>query len=411
MDVILVKIFATALALSEVTTQPRAMETHFDGVADQAQVAHILHAGCDHMRQAFDIESINLDDLIATALDDPGAIGAGSKVFHGINFADLQAGYRQFCKGESGVSPAIDLSQVIDYFNNAAADLPDPVLLKSRTLPSMSVVLDSHGQTYADVFQPGNRRIWIQLNEIPDYVQKAFISAEDRHFFQHHGVDERGIIRAFIGNLGDTGRPQGGSTITQQVVKNLLVGNDVTYDRKIREMIVATRLEATLSKDEILEFYLNSVYFGRGAWGVEMAARKYFGKSANELKLAEGAMLAGLVKGPSYFDPDRHPDRAKERLTYVLDRMQEDGRITVAEKETASGELPKLVSFDALPRDSGFQFIDYVDREATTDGVQSLSAQSYIIHSTINPQLQRDAEGALQEGLAQYELSSGRARL
>ena len=324
MDVILVKIFATALALSEVTTQPRAVETHFDAVADQAQVAHILHAGCDHMRQAFDIESINLDDLIATALDNTGAIKNRLKVFHGINFADLQAGYRQFCKGESGVSPAIDLSQVIDYFNNAAADLPDPVLLKSRTLPSMSVVLDSHGQTYADVFQPGNRRIWIQLSEIPDYVQKAFISAEDRHFFQHHGVDERGIIRAFIGNLGDTGRPQGGSTITQQVVKNLLVGNDVTYDRKIREMIVATRLEATLSKDEILEFYLNSVYFGRGAWGVEMAARKYFGKSANELKLAEGAMLAGLVKGPSYFDPDRHPDRAKERLTYVLDRMQEN---------------------------------------------------------------------------------------
>ena len=264
MDVILVKIFATALALSEVLTQPRAVENHFDAVADQARVAQILHAGCDHMRQAFDIESINLDDLIATALDEPKAIG-GSKVFHGINFADLQAAYRQFCKGESGLNPTFDLGQVIDYFNKAAADLPDPMQLKGRNLPSMSVVLDSHGQVYADVFQPGSRRIWIQLNEVPDNVQKVFVSAEDRHFFQHHGVDERGIIRAFIGNLGDTGRPQGGSTITQQVVKNFLVGDDVTYERKIREMNVAARLEVTLSKNEILDLYVNSVYFGRGA--------------------------------------------------------------------------------------------------------------------------------------------------
>jgi penicillin-binding protein 1A len=408
MDVILVKIFATALALSEVVTQPRAVETHFDAVADQAQVAQLLHAGCDHMRQAFDIESINLDDLIATALDDPKAMGAGSRVFRGINLADLQSAYRQFCTGEGGLNPTFDLGQVIDYFNKAAADLPDPMQLKGRNLPSMSVVLDSHGQTYADVFQSGNRRIWIRLNEVPEPVQKAFISAEDRHFLQHNGVDERGIIRAFIGNLGDTRRPQGGSTITQQVVKNLLVGDAVTYDRKIREMIVATRLEATLSKDEILGLYLNSVYFGRGAWGVEMAARTYFGKSAKDLTLAEGALLAGLVKGPSYFDPDHHPDRAKARLTYVLNRMQEDGIISVAEKEAASADLPKLASFDRRSRDSGFQFIDYLGREARADGIQSLTAQSYTVHSTISPQLQRDAESALQEGLAHYELSAGR---
>ena len=166
-------------------------------------------------------------------------------------------------------------------------------------------------------------------------MQKAFIAAEDRRFFQHHGVDERGIIRAFIGNLADPGRPQGGSTITQQVVKNLLVGEDVTYERKIREMIVASRLESTLSKNEILELYLNTAYFGRGSWGVDMAARSYFGESAKNLTLAEGAMLAGLLKGPSYFNPDRHPDRAKERLGYVLGRMQEDGVISAAQKDQA----------------------------------------------------------------------------
>ena len=114
----------------------------------------------------------------------------------------------------------------------------------------------------------------------------------------------------FVGNLVQPGRPQGGSTITQQVVKNLLVGDDVTYERKIREMIVASRLERALTKAEILELYLNSIYLGRSAWGVELAARRYFGKPAKELSAAEGAFLAGLTKGPSYFSPDRYPECA-----------------------------------------------------------------------------------------------------
>ena len=222
------------------------------------------------------------------------------------------------------------------------------------------------------------------------------------------GVDERGIIRAFLGNLGVAGRPQGGSTITQQVVKNLLVGENVSYERKIREMIVAVRLEATLSKDEILELYLNSAYLGRSSWGVEMAARSYFDKSAKDLALGEAAMLAGLLKGPSYFDPDRHPDRAKERLSYVLGRMQEDGVITAQQKEQALAAVPTLVRFDRPRRDSGFQFVDFLAREVRTEGVESLTAEPYTVHSTINAQLQRDTEAALQEGLAQYEMSADR---
>jgi len=358
MDPILVKIFAAALALSEVMTQPQALKTHFDPVNDQKQVVEILRAGCDHMRKAFDIESINLDDLISTALDDPNAFG-DAKAFHGLKFADLNTAYRQYCKNES----VANLGQVIEFFNNAAADLPDQTQLKGKKLPGMSTVLDSKDQTYAEVFEPGNRRIWVPLGDIPDHVQKAFVAAEDRRFFQHHGVDERGIIRAFIGNMDGAGRPQGGSTITQQVVKNLLVGEDVTYERKIREMIVASRLEGTLSKNEILEVYLNSAYLGRGSWGVEMAARSYFGKSAKNLTLAEGAMLAGLLKGSSYFNPDRHPDRAKDRLAYVLGRMQEDGVITTEQKDQALAAFPKLAAFDRPHRDSGFQFVDFLGRE------------------------------------------------
>ena len=194
------------------------------------------------------------------------------------------------------------------------------------------------------------------------------------------------------------------------MVKNLLVGDDVTYERKIREMIVASRVESTLSKPEILELYLNSAYLGRGAWGVEMAARSYFGKSAKDLTIAEGAMLAGLLKGPSFFNPDRHPERAKERLAYVLGRMKEDGVISAEEKDRALAAPPKLLAFEQRRRDSGLHFIDFLGREAKADGVASLTAEPYMVHSTINAALQREAETALQEGLARYELSSGRAQ-
>ena len=408
MDLILVKIFATALTLSQVTTQPQAIKTQFDPAKDQDEVVQILRNGCAHMKQAFDIESINLDDLISTALDDPKAVGADIKAFHGLNFSDLNTAYHQFCKNEPITNPVVDMRQVIDFFNNAAADLPDQNILKGKRLPSMSVVLDGRGRDFADVFESGNRRVWTSLADIPEPVQTAFVAAEDRRFYQHHGVDERGIIRAFIGNIADSRRPQGGSTITQQVVKNLLVGDDVTYERKIREMIVASRLENTLGKNDILELYLNSAYLGRGSWGIEMAARSYFGKSAKDLTLTEGAMLAGLLKGPNYYNPDRHPDRTKERLAYVLERMQEDGAITTAQKDAALAAPPKLAAYQHPRRDTGFHFVDFLGREAKTDGITSLTARSYTVHSTIDAQLQHDTEAALQEGLARCELSTGR---
>ena len=154
---------------------------------------------------------------------------------------------------------------MIDFYNKAVANLPDHTKLRGLKLPGASIVLDGKGQRFAEVFEENQRRVWVPLADIPEQVQKAFIAAEDKRFFQHKGIDERGLIRAFIGNLAQSGRPQGGSTITQQVVKNLLVGEDLTYERKIREMIVATRLEGALSKQEILELYLNFVYLGRSS--------------------------------------------------------------------------------------------------------------------------------------------------
>src|SRR5262249_544658 len=139
-------------------------------------------------------------------------------------------GVREFCKNEKVVVLTVDLGAVIDFYNKAAADLPDHTKLKGLKLPGASVVLDRRGERFAEVFEENQRRVWVPLADIPEHVQKAFLAAEDKRFYQHKGIDERGLIRAFIGNLAASGRPQGGSTITQQIVKNLLVGEDLTYE-------------------------------------------------------------------------------------------------------------------------------------------------------------------------------------
>src|SRR5262249_28656960 len=161
---------------------------------------------------------------------------------------------------------------------------------KGLKLPGASVVLDRKGERFAEVFEENQRRGGGPLPDIPPHVEKTLLAAQGKRFYQHKGDDERRLVRALICHLASSSRPQGGSTITQQIVKNLLVGEDLTYERKIREMIVASRVEQTLSKAEILELYLNSVYLGRGSWGIELAARSYFGKPAKELTLEEGAL-------------------------------------------------------------------------------------------------------------------------
>jgi len=407
MDAILVKILAAFLTLSLVTTRPDAVKTQFDPERDQAEVTRVLRDGCAHMRKAFDVESLDIDDLIKTAMDDPDAISSEVKVLHGLKFESLIAVYRQFCKNEDKAS--VDLAEVIRFYDGAVADLPDHSRLKGARIAESGGVLDAKGERFADLTE-SNRRVWVPLRDIPVQVQKAFIAAEDRRFYEHKGVDERGLIRAMVSNLARPGRPQGGSTITQQVVKNLLVGDDVTYERKMREIIVASRLERSLTKAEILALYLNTIYLGRGAWGIELAARNYFGKPASALTLQEGAMLAGMPKGPTYYSPDRHPDRAQERLAYVVSRMQEDSVAGAAAFDSARVSLPRMVAYtQPQQRDSGYYFLDHVTREARSlAGIGTLTAAGTTVRSTVRPDLQRATEVALQEGLAQYELRTGR---
>jgi penicillin-binding protein 1A len=411
MDMLLVKIFATALTLSQATTAPDALKTEFDRSADQGKVVSLLRDGCTHMRKLFEIEDINLDDLLATAMEDPDLTAGGTAAFRGIKFADLQSAYRQLCTNEQVADWGFDAGAVIDFYNKTLADLPEPARLKGLKLPGATVMLDGKGGRFREVFDAEQRRISVPLGEIPEAVRRAFVAAEDKRFYEHAGIDERGLIRAAVANMGQPGRPQGASTITQQVVKNLLVGDDLSYERKMREIVLTARVERTLSKDEILELYLNTIYLGRSSWGVEMAARSYFGKSAKDLDLSEAAMLAGLPKGPSYFSPDRYPDRMRERRAYVLGRMQEDGAITTEAAVAARATMPALIPFEKPQRDFGFHFADQATREARTlAATNGVTSKSYTIHTTIDVPLQRSVEEALQEGLSRYERDSGRVR-
>jgi penicillin-binding protein 1A len=411
MNLVLIKMFAMALALGQVTTRPEAIKTEFDPVNDQAEVADILRAGCTHMRKAFDVEDINLDELIATALEDPSVVAGEIPSFRGINFQDLHTAYRQFCSNERVDSSPFDLGEVITFYNKTVTDLPDHNRLKGLKLPGTTEILDGEGKPFAELFESDHRRIWVPLSDLPDYVQKTFVAAEDKRFFQHHGIDERGLIRAFVANLAEPGRPQGGSTITQQVAKNLLVGDEVSYERKIREMIVAVRLDRALTKNEILEVYLNSIYLGRGAWGIDMAANSYFKKPASQLTLSEAALLAGMAKGPASFNPDRFPARARARVAYVLNRMQEDKIITEGQFTQAMASPPRVAVYDRPRRLTGFHFVDHIVHEARTlVGMQSLTVDSYTVRSSINTKLQREVEAALQEGLARYEIANDRVR-
>jgi penicillin-binding protein 1A len=300
---------------------------------------------------------------------------------------------------------------VIDFYNKTLAGLPDPARLKGLELPGATVMLDGKGGRFREVFDADQRRISVPLSEIPPEVQKAFVAAEDKRFSLRSGggqalLSARRHRRARVDSC--RGRKYGAAWAA---AGRLLVGDEVSYDRKMREIVLTFRLERVLNKDEILELYLNTIYLGRSSWGVEMAARSYFGKSVKDLDLSEAAMLAGLPKGPSYFSPDRYPDRIRERRAYVLGRMQEDGAITAEAAAAARDKMPMLIAFEKPQRDFGFHFADQATREARTlAATNGVTSKSYTILTTIDVPLQRSVEEALQEGLSRYERDTGRVR-
>ncbi|HEX5231458.1 MAG TPA: PBP1A family penicillin-binding protein [Bradyrhizobium sp.] len=236
----------------------------------------------------------------------------------------------------------------------------------------------------------------VALKDLPPYLPKAFIAIEDRRFYSHHGIDPFGILRAAVANILHRGVAQGGSTLTQQLAKNLFLTQERTLQRKLQEAELALWLERKHNKAEILELYLNRVYFGSGAYGVEAAAQRYFGKSARNVTLAEAAMLAGLVKSPSRLAPNRNPEGAEKRAQTVLAAMADAGFITEAQAQAAIGHP----SFSVKP--AGADTVNYVADwigEVLDDLIGQVE-QSIVVETSIDPKLQRIAEASVIDELA-----------
>ncbi|MGX9990850.1 MULTISPECIES: penicillin-binding protein 1A [Rhizobium] len=296
------------------------------------------------------------------------------------------------------------------YLANVAKDLPDYAVLNSYAPPVTTRVHAGNGALMAEYAK--EKRLFLPIQAIPDRVKAAFLSAEDKNFYNHPGVDLTGLGRAILVNLQNFGsgrRPVGASTITQQVAKNFLLSSDQTIDRKIKEAILSFRIEQAYSKDKILELYLNEIFFGLNSYGIAGAALTYFNKSVTELTVAEAAYLASLPKGPANYHPFRHPEAALERRNWVIDRMVENGYVSQPDGEeakkqplgvTARTTGPSLFASDYFAEAVRRQLIDQYGEKVLYEGGLS-------VRTSLDPQMQLAARKALQDGLVTYDERRG----
>lgn len=275
--------------------------------------------------------------------------------------------------------------------------VPDIRSIAQYNPSQASEILDRQGHVIERVYSE-NRTV-IPLSAMPSYLPQAFVSAEDGRFYQHPGLDFWSVFRAAINNLRSGRRGQGGSTITQQVARSLLLTPEKTYLRKFKEAILAWRIDTLLSKDEILHIYLNQIYLGSGAYGVEAASQVYFGKRARELSLGEAAILAGLPQAPARYSPHRNMKAALARQRYVLNRMAADGYVTESDARWAFSRKVQLTSSAKKRRGGNGYFIQLVKKQAQRILGKSLNRAGVRIRTTMDLEQQRRAVTALRRGI------------
>ena len=288
-------------------------------------------------------------------------------------------------------------------------DLPDYQQLAHYQPPIVTRVHAGDGRLLAEYAT--ERRIFVPIQAIPKPVVNAFLSAEDKNFYSHHGVDPVSIVRAAITDVSRfraNRRPVGASTITQQVAKNMLLSNEISIERKVKEILLATRIEAALPKDRILELYLNEIYLGSGAYGVAAAALTYFNKSLDELTLGEAAFLAGLPKAPNRYNPGRFPLAAKARRDWVMERMVEDGAATQDELAQVEAQPLELRHRQEAEQVKASYFAEEVRREVLARyGEKVLYGAGLSVRTSLDERLQAASDKALRAGLIAYEHSRG----
>ncbi|MFQ5763964.1 MAG: penicillin-binding protein 1A [Rhodospirillales bacterium] len=298
---------------------------------------------------------------------------------------------------------------VLFIFHNYGRDLPEYRQLADYEPPVMTRVHGGDGRLLAEYAV--EKRVFVPIKAMPRRVVHAFLAAEDKNFYDHPGVDLLSVVRAAltnVKNLGRDKRPVGASTVTQQVAKNFLLTNELSWRRKIQEAILAFRIERALSKDRILELYLNEIYLGFGSYGVAAAALNYFNKSLGELTIAEGAFLAALPKAPNNYHPIKKPKAAKARRDWVIGRMVEEGFITAAEAAEAEQEPLTVRQRSATEYLRADYFAEEVRRELIERyGEEELYKGGLSVRTTLDPRLQAIADRVLREGLEVYDRRHG----
>src|SRR5881392_1258559 len=289
-------------------------------------------------------------------------------------------------------------------------DLPDYSQLQDYEPPVMTRVHASDGALLGEYSK--ERRLYLPIQAVPKMVINAFLAAEDKNFYEHGGIDFSGMARAaviYAQNYGSNRRPQGASTITQQVAKNFLLTNEVSFTRKIKEALLAMRIERTYSKDKILELYLNEIYLGLGAYGVAAASLVYFDKSVNELTVAEASYLAALPKAPAALHPVRNRDRAIERRNYVVDRLVENGWIKQADADKSRKDPLNVTSrTNAAHIFAGEYFAEEVRRDIFERyGEKKLYEGGLSVRATLDPKLQVMARKTMAAGLVNFDEATG----
>ena len=287
---------------------------------------------------------------------------------------------------------------VIRHFESGLPDVHD---LRAHYQPSqVTRVLARDGTVLASLFV--ERRTVIPFTEVPSHAKLAFLAAEDAQFYEHQGLNYFGMLRALIANLRAGHTRQGASTITQQVVKNVLLDSERSYQRKIKETILARRLEKELSKDEIFSLYLNTIYLGHGRYGIEEASRYYFGKKAKDLDVPEAALLAGLVASPERYSPRRDESKSLVRRRYVLDQMLEKSFITPGLHDLAQASKVRLAPASDGESELAPEVVSYVKKILDEVAGESAIHGGYVIETTIDPALQAAARRAVRENLESY---------
>ena len=447
------QLMAIGLTVSQLATAPaKNFQRHFDP-KDVKRVAQILHDGCaafakDPEDPTKPLDIVGLIELAAEDKDAPAAPGAPAAPatpapalkgmaakFASLDWPALKIISKQICT--TGVVPddsPAHLPDVIAYFNETFKTVDDISFLKNFHPPSSNLVKDGNEHEFTDMSQKDNNRTYVTLKELPAHVPQAFISAEDKMFYRHGGIDTIGIMRAAMSAIASTGKVSGGSTIPQQMIKNVSKHSEVTFERKMREMYLASLATEVLTKEQIMEIYLNIIPLGRGTVGLGMAAKVYFNKRASDLTISEVAALAGMNQGPDYINPDKRPKLVDQKRLRVLGRMAEDlnspetrkhtdlihARVARKSNQVLAAQINQArtqpPTFAARQRPSNaYYFVDEVKRQVRRltkekPELANFDQGGFVVHSTIDPKIQRAVTLSLQDGLANLEHDLHRAK-